>query len=72
MITRQSSYPPKPPTLTSCLRRAFAARIGCHFAQNIGKMWEVLSSTTFDDLDEDKIAKVVNGEELPGGMKRIF
>lgn len=63
---------PKPPTLTSCMRRAFAARCGCHISQNVGKMWEILSSTSFDEVDEAKMVKVVEGEELVGGMKRIF
>lgn len=75
MIDRQSPTPegiPKPPTLTSCMRRAFAASLGCHISQNVGKMWEVLSSTKFDNVDEAKMIKVIMGEELKGGFKRIF
>lgn len=75
MIERQSPNSdgfPKPPTLTSCLRRAFAAKLGGHISQNIGKMWEILSSTGFDEVDEEKLVKIVNGEEIEGGMKRIF
>ncbi|SMQ49269.1 unnamed protein product [Zymoseptoria tritici ST99CH_3D7] len=75
MISRQLPSPsglPKPPTLTSCLRRAFAARKGCHISQNVNKMWEILSSTAFDDMDEGKMVKVVHGEEVTGGMKRVF
>lgn len=75
MIERQHPGPdglPKPPTLTSCMRRAFAAQLGCHISQNVGKMWEILSSTSFDEIDDAKMVKVVNGEALTGGMKRIF
>lgn len=75
MVDRQSPSPdgiPKPPTLTSCMRRAFAARLGVHISQNVGKMWEILSSTSFDEVDEVKMVKVVNGEEIKGGLKRIF
>jgi hypothetical protein len=75
MVERQSPSPdgfPKPPTLTSCMRRAFAARLGCHISENVSKMWEILSSTSFDEMDEDKLVKIVQGEELKGGMKRIF
>lgn len=75
MIERQLPSPdgnPKPPTLTSCLRRAIAAKLGCHISQNVSKMWEILSSTSFDEVDEEKLVKIVNGEELKGGMKRIF
>ncbi|KAF2163358.1 hypothetical protein M409DRAFT_57638 [Zasmidium cellare ATCC 36951] len=63
---------PKPPTLTSCMRRAFAARCNCHISQNIGKMWELLSSTAFDQVDEKKMVKVVKGKELEEGLKRVF
>ena len=75
MIDRQMPSPdgwPKPPTLTSCMRRAFAARCHCHISQNVGKMWEVLSSTSFDELDQTKMVQIVKGEELEPGMKRIF
>jgi hypothetical protein len=75
MIERQLPSPngnPKPPTLTSCLRRACAAKKSCHVSQNIGKMWEILSSTSFDEMDEAKTIKGVQGQEITGGMKRIF
>ncbi|EME45762.1 hypothetical protein DOTSEDRAFT_151005 [Dothistroma septosporum NZE10] len=75
MIDRQMPDPrgfPKPPTLTSCMRRAFAARLGCHVSQNVGKMWEVLSSTAFDEVEEGKMCQIVRGEEIEKGMKRIF
>ena len=77
MIDRQSTHTsegiPRPPTLTSCMRRAFAAKLGCHISQNVGKMWEILSSTSFDEIDEAKMVKVVNGEDVgKGGLKRIF
>jgi hypothetical protein len=35
-------------------------------------MWEILSSTSFDEMDEEKLVKIVQGVELKGGMKRIF
>ena len=75
MIDRQMPAPdgfPKPPTLTSCMRRAFAAKLGCHISQNVGKMWEVLSGTAFDEVDEEKMCKIVRGEEIEKGLKRIF
>lgn len=75
MIERQSPTPegnPKPPTLTSCLRRAFAAKLGGHISENVGKMWAILSSTGFDEVDDEKLVKIVRGEEIEGGMKRIF
>jgi len=35
-------------------------------------MWEVLSSTSFDDLMEAKMLKVVGGENVAvGGLKRM-
>ena len=75
MIDRQMPDPngfPKPPTLTSCMRRAFAARLGCHISQNVGKMWEVLSGTAFDEVDDGKMCQIVRGEEIEKGLKRIF
>lgn len=75
MLERQMPSPdgfPKPPTLTSCMRRAFAARNGCHISQNIGKMWDLLSSTAFDEVNEAKVIKVVKGEELEEARKRAF
>jgi hypothetical protein len=77
MVERQSTLTPeglpRAPTLTSCMRRAFAAKLGCHVSQNVGKMWEILSSTSFDEIDEVKMVRVVNGEDVgQGGLKRIF
>lgn len=63
---------PKPPTLTSCMRRAFAAKLGCHVGQNVGKMWEVLSGTAFDEVDEGKMGLIVRGEEIEKGLRRVF
>lgn len=74
MTNRQLPSPdgvPKPPTLTSWMRRAFAARLGCHISQNVSKMWEILSSTNFDEVNEEKLVKIVEGEELKEGMKRV-
>ncbi|KXT11414.1 hypothetical protein AC579_9875 [Pseudocercospora musae] len=59
---------PRPPTLTSRLRRAFAAQLGIHISQNVGKMWEILSSTNFDEMNDSKsLLKIVQGEALTGG-----
>ena len=62
----------KPPTLISSLRRALAAKARCEVHQTVAKMWEILSSTGFDDVDEEKMVSIVSGEELERGMKRIF
>lgn len=59
------------PTLISTLRRAFANKMECHIMQNTGKMWELLSSTAFDAMGEVEIGKVVRGESLVQGMKRL-
>lgn len=75
MVERQMPSPegiPKPPTLTSCMRRAFAAKLGCHVGQNVGKMWEVLSGTAFDEVDEGKMGLIVRGEEIEKGLRRVF
>ncbi|CAK4031022.1 Hypothetical predicted protein [Lecanosticta acicola] len=72
MLTRQNAHPPQPRTLTSCLRRALAARLDCHFSQNTAQMWQILSSTAFDDVGEEKVIQVVRGEVIERGMKRIF
>ena len=62
---------PKPPTLISALRRAFAGRMGCHLSQNTTKMWEVLSSTAFDRVDDMKLVQIVQGKKLDKGMRRM-
>lgn len=77
MIERQSTLTPegtpRPPTLTARLRRAFAAKLGLHVTQNVSKMWEIVSSTLFDEMSEEKMVQVVRGEDIEkGGLKRIF
>ena len=62
----------KPPTLISSLRRAIAASAECEVSQTVSKMWEILSSTGFDDVDEGKLGMIVKGEQLERGMRRIF
>ena len=67
MEERQSPSPdglPKPPTLTSSLRRAFATRMDCHIVDVSGKMWEVLDGTVFGAVDDGMMASVVNGEKF--------
>jgi len=59
------------PTLISTLRRAFANKMQCHIAHNTSKMWELLSSTAFDRLGEVEMGRVVGGESLVQGMKRV-
>lgn len=75
MIARQlpdaTTGAPPQPTLTSCLRRAFAARHGGHFADNAAAMWETLASPAWDRVDEDLLAEVAAGEPVPGGFKRM-
>jgi hypothetical protein len=34
-------------------------------------MWEILSSSVFDDVDEVKMGKLVGGEALEGGWRRM-
>ncbi|PIA94667.1 hypothetical protein CB0940_08803 [Cercospora beticola] len=65
---------PRPPTLTSCLRRAFAAKCHCQFSEIERKLWEVLSNTALDEVDETLMGKIVRGEDDFGkrGMRRIF
>ena len=75
MEDRQQSHPNgvhKPPTLISSLRRAFATQVGCEVSQTVSKMWEVLSCTGFDDLDEEIMLKIIGGGQVGRGMKRIF
>lgn len=78
MISRQSTLTPegtpRPPTLTARLRRAFAAKLGVHVTQNVSKMWEIVSSSLFDEMSEEKMVQVVRGEDIIGkeGLKRIF
>lgn len=60
------------PTLTSVLRRAFASRMGCHVSETSSKMWELLSGTVFDSVDDGMLATLVNGEPLKRkGMRRM-
>ena len=73
MQSRQS--PAHPPTLISVLRRALAEKTGVDVRFAVSKMWEVLASTGFDDLEGGRMVNVVRGEELSGeerGMRRIF
>ena len=73
---RQSPF--HPPTLISVLRRALADKTGVDVRFTVSKMWEILASTGFDDLEGNdglRMAKVVRGEEITEdekGMKRIF
>ena len=67
-----TSGEPKPSTLISSLRRALAARAECEVSQTVSKMWEILSSTGFDDVDDWKMGTLVRGEQLERGMRRIF
>ncbi|KAK1055954.1 hypothetical protein LTR74_015264 [Friedmanniomyces endolithicus] len=62
-----------PPTLISALRSALATRMECRVHQVVTKMWQILSGTVFDGLGEDEglMAKVVNGEEIGKGMRRM-
>lgn len=75
MTARQLPSPitglPQPPTLTSCLRRAFAARCGGHIVENVSRMWEILSSETFDKIDDDIMMRIVGGEEVAIGRRRM-
>ncbi|KAM0712040.1 hypothetical protein Q7P37_011134 [Cladosporium fusiforme] len=59
------------PTLISTLRQSFAQKTNGHFANTATKMWEVLSSSVFDEVDEEKMVKIVTGETLVGGMRRM-
>ena len=70
MEERQLS-PTAQPTLISGLRRSFAAKTNGHIGNTATKMWEVLSSSVFDEVDEGKMVKIVRGEALVGGMKRM-
>ena len=63
---------PKPPTLISSFRRALAVRVGCEISQTVTKMWTILSSTGFDDVDEEMVVRIVHGKEVEKGMRRIF
>ena len=73
---RQSPF--HPPTLISILRRALADKTGVDVRFTVSKMWEILASSGFDDLEGDgglRMAKIVRGVELTGeekGLKRIF
>ncbi|KAK5685380.1 hypothetical protein LTS10_003458 [Elasticomyces elasticus] len=63
----------KPATLISALRVALAGKTGCGKGRVVGKMWEILSGTTFDHLggEESKMVGLVRGEEVLGGEKRM-
>lgn len=70
MEPRQHPLPngqPKPAPLISSLRRAFAAKAGCEISEVVTKMWEILSSTVLDDVDEYLLVRVVQGLELREG-----
>ncbi len=62
-----------PPTLISALRSALATRMECRVHQVVTKMWQILSGTVFDELgkDDGMMAKVVSGEEIGKGMRRM-
>ena len=64
--------PAKPATLISSLRCALAAQVGCEVHQTATKMWEVLSCTGFDHVDEAKTVMIVRGEVVEKGMRRIM
>ena len=70
MEARQLS-PTAQPTLISGLRRSFAAKTNGHIGNTATKMWEILSSSVFDDVDEVKMEKLVGGEALEGGWRRM-
>jgi len=59
------------PTLIATLRRSFAQKTNGHIGNTATKMWEVLSSSVFDEVDEEKMVKIVRGEALVGGMRRM-
>ncbi|KAF2725308.1 hypothetical protein K431DRAFT_281258 [Polychaeton citri CBS 116435] len=74
MEERQSLLPNgqhRPPTLIASLRRAFATSAECQINENVTRMWEILSSTPFDTIDDEKMGKLVLGEEIGGGQKRM-
>lgn len=60
------------PTLTAVLRQAFAAKTNCHVTEAASRMWEVLSGTIFDRVDDEMMASLVNDEPLKKGMRRMF
>ena len=75
METQQSPHSdgtPKPQTLISALRCALAERARCEPGGVVSRMWEMVSCTGFDEVDEDMMGKIVWGEEVGRGMKRIF
>lgn len=40
-------------------------------ALTVSKMWELLSGTAFDEVDSAKMVKLVRGEEIEKGRKRV-
>lgn len=70
MESRQLS-PTAQPTLISTLRRSFAAKTNGHIGNTATKMWEVLSSSVFDEVNGEKMGMLVKGEKLEGGWKRM-
>lgn len=70
MEARQLS-PTAQPTLISTLRRSFAAKTNGHIGNTATKMWEILSSSVFDEVDEEKMRRLVAGEALEGGWRRM-
>jgi hypothetical protein len=69
--TRQSPDPtthlPRPPTLTSRLRRAFSNQTGnSPLVENLGRMWEMLAAPVWDRVDEEMLGRVVGGVGLLG------
>ncbi|WPH03224.1 Hypothetical protein R9X50_00610100 [Acrodontium crateriforme] len=61
----------KPITLIATLRQALAAAAECRVCETKGKMWEILSATGFDSIDDTKLAALATGEKVDGGGKRV-
>jgi hypothetical protein len=59
------------PALTTTLRRSFAQKTNEHIDDTALRMWVVLSSSVFDEVDEEKMVIVARGEALIGSMEWI-
>ena len=64
--------PPNQSSLTSTLRSALAEQAGCEVSAAVTGMWAILSSTGFDCVEGEMVGRVVRGEGVEGGMRRIF